>query len=237
MLKIAVVEDQDAMREQLCSFIRQYTEEQKIQVEITCFSDGALLVKDYQPGRFDILFMDVEMPQLGGFAAAERIREVDTDLTLVFVTNMAQYAIRGYSVDAMDYVLKPVDYYQFTTKLARAIQRVRRRRGAQVVLQLAGKEMKILDTGDIYYLETRNRMLYYHTAKGEFAVRSSLQSAEKQLAEHYFVKCNQCYLVNLAHVRSVDDNFVQVEEDKLEISRRQKASFLTAVASYLGGVL
>lgn len=237
MLKIAVVEDQDAMREQLCGFIRRYADEQALKAEITCFSDGALLIKDYQPGSYDILFMDVEMPQLGGFDTAERIREVDSDLILVFVTNMAQYAIHGYSVDAMDYVLKPVDYYQFSTKLARAIQRVQRRRGAQVVLQLAGNEMKILDTGEIYYLETRNRMLYYHTAQGEYAVRASLQSAEKQLASHHFVKCNQCYLVNLAHVRAVDDNFVQVGEDKLEISRRQKAAFLTAVASYLGGVL
>lgn len=237
MLKIAVVEDQEPMREQFCGYIHRYAEEKNVQVEITCFSDGALLIRDYQPGSYDILFMDVEMPQLGGFDTAERIREVDNDLILVFVTNMAQYAIRGYTVDAMDYVLKPVDYYQFSTKLDRAVQRVQRRRGAQVVLQLAGNEIKVLDTGDIYYLETRSRMLYYHTAKGEFAVRSSLQSAEKQLAEHHFVKCNQCYLVNLAHVRSVEDNFVQVGEDRLEISRRQKAAFLMAVASYLGGVL
>lgn len=237
MLKIAVVEDQEPMREQFCSYIRRYAEEQNVQLEITCFSDGALLLKDYRPGSYDILFMDVEMPQMGGFDTAERIREVDSDLILVFVTNMAQYAIRGYAVDAMDYVLKPVDYYQFSIKLDRAVQRVQRRRGAQVVLQLAGNEIKILDTGDIYYLETRSRMLYYHTTKGEFAVRASLQSAEKQLAQHHFAKCNQCYLVNLAHVRSVEDNFVQVGEDRLEISRRQKAAFLTAVASYLGGVL
>lgn len=170
MLKIAVVEDQKPMREQLCGFIQRYAEEQQVQLEITCFSDGALLVKDYRPGDYDILFMDVEMPEMGGFAAAECIREMDTELVLIFVTNMAQYAIRGYAVDAMDYVLKPVEYYPFSTKLARAIQRVQRRRGAQVVLQLAGNEIKILDTGDIYYLETRNRMLYYHTAKGEFAV-------------------------------------------------------------------
>lgn len=237
MLKIAVVEDQEPMREQLCGFIQRYAEEQRVQLEITCFSDGALLVKDYRPGMYDILFMDVEMPELGGFAAAERIREVDAELVLIFVTNMAQYAIRGYSVDAMDYVLKPVEYYPFSTKLARAIQRVQQRRGAQVVIQLAGNEMKILDTGDIYYLETRNRMLYYHTAKGEFAVRASLQSAEKQLAPHHFAKCNQCYLVNLAHVRSVENDFVQVGEARLEISRRQRTAFLTAVASYLGGVL
>ena len=105
------------------------------------------------------------------------------------------------------------------------------------MLQLAGGGIQLLDTAEIYYLETRSRMLYYHTAKGEFAVRASLQSAEKQLAAYHFARCNQCYLVNLQHVRAVENDFVQVGESRLEISRRQKAAFMTAVASYLGGVL
>jgi len=237
MLNIAVVEDQDEMRDRLCGFIRQYADEQSLQQTTTALSDGALLVKDYQPGSYDIIFMDVEMPQMGGFAAAERIREIDPETVLVFVTNMAQYAIRGYSVDALDYVLKPVDYYQFSTKLSRAIQRVQRRRGGQVVLQLAGGGMQVLDTSDIYYLETHNRLLWYHTSKGEFSVRASLASAEKQLAQYHFSRCNQCYLVNLKYVKAVENDFVHVNTDRLEISRRQRAAFLTAVASYIGGVL
>ena len=174
----------------------------------------------YQPG-YDIIFLDVEMPRLGGFGAAERIRAVDPDVVLVFVTNMAQYAIKGYEVDALDYVLKPVSYGAFCTKLSRAIQRVQRRKGGQVAL----------------YLETRNRMLYYHTATQEYAVRGSLAGAEKQLAAYHFARCNQCYLVNLQYVRGVENDFVQVGDARLEISRRQKAAFMTAVASYLGGVL
>lgn len=236
MLKIAVVEDQQETRERLCSYIRQYAQEQGIQVEVLPFEDGAVIAEGYKPG-FDIIFMDVEMPKLGGFGAAERIREVDPDVVLVFVTNMAQYAIRGYEVDALDYVLKPVDYYPFCTKLARAIQRVQRKKGGQVALSLAGGGIQLLDTGEIYYLETHNRMLYYHTAKGEFAVRGSLQSAEKQLTAYHFVRCNQCYLVNLEHVKGVENDFALVGDARLEISRRQRAAFLTAVASYVGGVL
>ena len=166
MAKIAVVEDNDAMRAQLCGFIAQYAQESGHQLDVTAFSDGAQLVEPYRPG-FDIIFLDIEMPKLGGMPTAERIRRQDPDVVLVFVTNMAQYAIRGYEVDALDYVLKPVNYYQFCTKLSRAIQRVQRRRGGQVVLQLAGGGIQLLDTADIYYLETHSRMLYYHTSKGE----------------------------------------------------------------------
>ena len=97
--------------------------------------------------------------------------------------------------------------------------------------------MQVLSTGDIYYLETHDRLLWYHTTKGEFSVRASLASAEKQLAQYHFSRCNQCYLVNLQYVRGVENDFVQVGDARLEISRRQKAAFMTAVASYLGGVL
>ena len=143
MFRIAIVEDQGETRECLNRFVRQYAEEQGVQVEISLITDGSEIAEHYTPG-FDIIFMDVEMPWLDGFAAAEAIRAVDAEVVLVFVTNMAQYAIRGYEVDALDYVLKPVNYYQFCTKLSRAIQRVQRRRGGQVVLQLAGGGIQLL---------------------------------------------------------------------------------------------
>ena len=153
MFRIAIVEDQDETRECLNRFVRQYAEEQGVQVEISLITDGSEIAEHYTPG-FDIIFMDVEMPRLDGFGAAEAIRAVDAEVVLVFVTNMAQYAIRGYEVDALDYVLKPVNYYQFCTKLSRAIQRVQRRRGGQVVLQLAGGGIPL----DRLYPEIRRQL-------------------------------------------------------------------------------
>lgn len=235
MPRIAVVDDQPDMRQQLCSMIDQYSRENNCMLEVTTFSDGAQVITNYCKG-FDIIFLDIEMPELGGMDAAERIRTVDPDVVLVFVTNMAQYAIRGYEVDALDFVLKPVNYYQFSTKLARALQRVQRRKGGQIALQTAGG-VQLLNTEDIYWLETRDRMLHYHTSTGVWSVRSSLQNAEKQLAPYHFAKCNQCYLVNLRYVRAVQNDMVQVGEDRLEISRRQRAAFLAAVAAYVGGAM
>ena len=228
MAKIAVVEDNDAMRAQLCGFIAQYAQESGHQLDVTAFSDGAQLVEPYRPG-FDIIFLDIEMPKLGGMPTAERIRRQDPDVVLVFVTNMAQYAIRGYEVDALDFVLKPVSYYQFSTKLERALQRIQRRRGGQVALQVSGG-VQLLDTDDILYLETRDRLLHYHTATDTWSVRGSLLKAEKDLAAYHFARCNQCYLVNLRHVRGVQDDLVQVGEERLEISRRQRTAFLAALA-------
>ena len=236
MIRIAMVEDEAAVREQLMGYVQRYTRQYGTEFSVTEFADGVDILENYRP-VYDIVFLDVEMKHLDGMETARRIRALDADVVLIFITNMAQYAIKGYAVGALDYVLKPVSYGAFCTKLSRAIQRVQRRKGGQVALQLSGGGMQLLDTGDILYLETRNRMLYYHTATQEYAVRGSLAGAEKQLAAYHFARCNQCYLVNLQYVRGVENDFVQVGDARLEISRRQKAAFMTAVASYLGGVL
>ena len=233
-MRIAIVEDSADVRAQLCSFVEQYAAESQTRLQVQTFEDGAAILP--YKGGFDIVFMDIEMPRLGGLDTAEQIRAADQNVVLVFVTNMAQYAIRGYEVDALDFVLKPVNYYQFKVKLERAIRRVERRGSIQVTIQTGGA-LRVLNTDDILYLETHNRMLYYHTAAEILPVRASMQSAEKQLAPYHFVRCNQCYLVNLRHIKSVQDDFVQVGEDRLAISRRQRAGFMAAVAGYVGGAL
>ena len=100
MLRIAVVDDELAMREQLCGYVRQYAEENHLAVEVVPFADGAAIAMPYQTG-FDIIMLDVDMPLLGGMPTAERIREEDKNVVLMFITNMAQCAIHGYEVGAL----------------------------------------------------------------------------------------------------------------------------------------
>ena len=235
MLLIAIVDDERSDSSALKALVDTYFQQNRQAYMIHVFNGALDFIRSTE--NHDIVFMDIRMDKLDGLEVARIMRKINTDSVLIFVTHMAQLAIKGYEVDALDYVLKPVNYYQFCTKLSRAVQRVERRRGGQVVLQLAGGGMQVLSTNDIYYLETRDRLLWYHTTKGEFSVRASLASAEKQLAQYHFSRCNQCYLVNLQYVKAVENDFVHVNTDRLEISRRQRAAFLTAVASYIGGVL
>src|SRR5699024_6989805 len=141
--------------------IRRYGEESGEEIQFTIFRDGTETLRQYRP-IFDIIFLDIEMPGLDGMSTAEQIRKFDSDVVLVFVTNMAQYAIRGYSVGALDFVLKPLNYTTVTLKLKRAVSRARQRESGQVLLSLH-EGTKRLDTRQIYYVEVQNRMLYYHT--------------------------------------------------------------------------
>ena len=232
MLRVAIVEDEEECREVLRDMISRYAEEQQKQIRVQEFSDGSELVDNYKPD-YDILLLDIEMPHLDGMKAAEKIRETDQDVVIVFITNMAQYAIKGYEVNALDFIIKPVNYSTFSMRFTRAIGRVKNREGRRVCLYLQDGP-KWIDSREIYYIDIQNRMLHYHTPEGVYSVRGTLKDVQEQLADWNFVKCNQCYLVNLKFVSEIKKNFVVVAGTELEISRRNRNAFLAAVTDYLG---
>lgn len=234
MYRIAVVEDEQQYRDEVCQYIEQYATEHQIKFDVTTYTDGQEIVDDVQK-HYDIIFFDIEMTQLNGMDAAKVIRERDVNVVMVFITNMAQYAIEGYEVGALDFVLKPIDYYGFSFRLARALGRVQKKQGnLEFAINTPGG-IKKLNSNDIYYIEIENRFLVYHTAEGDFSQRGTLQSAEEMFQNYHFVKCNHWYLVNLKYVTEIEENIVHVAGSRLEISRRNRAHFLKEVTEYIGG--
>lgn len=234
MYRIAVVEDEQQYRDEVCQYIEQYATEHQLKFDVTTYTDGQEIVDDVQK-HYDIIFFDIEMTQLNGMDAAKVIRERDVNVVMVFITNMAQYAIEGYEVGALDFVLKPIDYYGFSFRLARALGRVQKKQGnLEFAINTPGG-IKKLNSNDIYYIEIENRFLVYHTAEGDFSQRGTLQSAEEMFQSYHFVKCNHWYLVNLKYVTEIEENIVHVAGSRLEISRRNRAHFLKEVTEYIGG--
>lgn len=161
MYRIAVVEDEQQYRDEVCQYIEQYATEHQLKFDVTTYTDGQEIVDDVQK-HYDIIFFDIEMTQLNGMDAAKVIRERDVNVVMVFITNMAQYAIEGYEVGALDFVLKPIDYYGFSFRLARALGRVQKKQGnLEFAINTPGG-IKKLNSNDIYYIEIENRFLVYH---------------------------------------------------------------------------
>lgn len=232
MLRVAVVEDEEKSRKILKDMIGRYAKERQMEIRVDGFADGREIVENYTPD-YDILLLDIEMPELNGMKAAEKIRETDRDVVMVFITNMAQYAIKGYEVDALDFILKPVSYETFSMRFTRAAGRVKSREGKRIAISMPDGA-KWIDSRKIFYVETQNRMLVYHTEDGVFSVRGALKDVQKELEKWHFVKCNQCYLVNLKYVTEIKKSVAVVAGDELEISRRNRNAFLAAVTDFLG---
>ena len=201
MYHIAIVDDEEAFTTLLSHYLAEYEKENNIKFKVSVFHDGAEILDGYE-NVYDVILLDIEMPKVNGMDTAFRIREQDGDVALMFITNMANYAIHGYEVGALDFVMKPINYYTFSMKLTRVLKRVRRKQQQEILLTLPDGAVK-LSISQIEYIEVQNRMLYYHTTEGVYSVKGTMTAVEKQFAAYSFAKCNHWYMVNLMHVKEI----------------------------------
>ena len=155
-------------------------------------------------------------------------------MLIVFITNMAQYAIRGYAVGALDYVLKPVPYFAFSQQLQKALGQLEKWERHYLAVVVDGG-MRRLDAAEIYYLESEGHKVHFYTEKEDFIVPGTLKNYEEKLVGRAFARCNSGYLVNLAQVSGVQQDMVQVGPYALQISRPRRKAFMAELADYIGG--
>lgn len=234
MLRIAVVEDDKNYAAQLKEYLARYEEEKKRKLSVTLFPDGEDIVTNYS-ADFDIILMDVEMIFMDGMTAAEKIREKDSEVVIIFITNMPQYAIQGYRVDALDYVLKPLSYFAFSEKMDRAMTRVKKEKNRFMTVAMKGGKQKV-DISKLCYVEVCNHDMMYHMVEGVRVAKGTIKEAEDALAGENFFRCNRCYLVNLEYVEHVQGFDILVNGDVIQVSRGRKRAFLDALNDYLNEV-
>lgn len=234
MIRIAVVEDNKECSDKLVQCLNQFAEEHGRGFDIAIFRDGADLVKIYK-SKWDIIFMDIEMPLLDGMATAKEIRKSDPVVIIIFVTQMAQYAIKGYEVDAMDFILKPVSYFPFSLKLKKAISIIENRKQEVVFLPTIGVTKRV-PVDDILYVEMVNHRLHFHTVDGIITISGTIKRWEEELIPMHFSRCNSGYLVNLAKVTAYQKDVVVVGEDTLVVSRPRRKAFFQELSDYIGGM-
>ena len=233
MIRIAIVEDEAAVRQQLEGYVQRYTRQYGTAFEIQMFNDGVEILDEYRP-VYDLVLLDVEMKHLDGMETAQRIRALDPGGMIGFITNRAQYAIKCYAVGARDYGRKPVPYFAFSQQLQKAEAQLRRRTRHYLAVPVEGG-LRRLDTARIYYLESEGHRVRFYTEEGDFTAPGALKALEEKLAARPFARCNSGYLVNLAQVQAVQQNTVQVGPYELQISRPKRKTFLAALTDYIGG--
>ncbi len=234
LLKIIIVEDDPKAEELLRSYLDRFAEETGRLFSVTAFNDGRRFLEEYDSSG-DMIFMDIDLKDENGMEIMKRLRKRDKNVIVIFVTNLAQYAVEGYSVDALDFIVKPVTYYNFSLKLKRAMVRLGSRQDKTIKIMLKGGGEKFLSVSAIKYVEIMNHTLCYHTTKGDFMTLGSMTRVSEELKGYTFALCSRCYLVNFRYVEGVDQFDVIVDGERLQISHLKRKEFLQKMNFYLSG--
>lgn len=235
-MKIVILEDEKSVSDALQNYIRTYFEEEKMPFPSLLIFDNAYDLLEANLNGIDVYFLDIQLPMMNGMDAAKKIREKDKNALIVFVTNLAQYAIKGYEVNAFDFILKPVDYQGFRMKLRRILTELSHK-DARKHISLKTKEGILkLYIEEIIYIEAKGHYLLFHTLTEEIKVRAPLKDYVDLLEKDYFTLCNKGTLVNLSQVREVKSIYVVTSDGKeLLLSQGRKKPFLDELNRYLGG--
>lgn len=235
--RIAMIDDESEQTQNMQNIISRYnTEHPNNNFVLDVFHAPQQFLDSYR-GDYDVVFLDIVMPEISGMDIARRIRERDDEVMLVFITNMAQYALESYDVHAYDFILKPIDYDGFCIKFDRICTALSHRLGNTEITLSFGATQKRVRICDITFIESANHNLVVHTTDGEFRMRESLANMEKKLASFHFVRCNSYYLVNLRYVMEVHGDYVVVDKSELKVSHLKRPLFLGELAKYMGGTV
>lgn len=233
MIHIAIVEDDPSCSELLHRYIQRFFADRQEAFSVSFFSDGEDISEKYKP-VFDVVFMDIEMKRLNGMEAARQIRKIDKHTVIIFVTQMAQYAVKGYEVSALDFIIKPVDYHSFAFKMTRALEYLDVNQEVKLVLQ-DGSNWIVLHSSQIYYIEVMNHSLIYHTKNGTITTRGSLRELEQKLKTAGFKRCSKSFLLNMAYISAIQGNSIHIGGDSIPLSRSMRKELLYSLADYYGG--
>ena len=200
MYQIAIVEDEEIYAKLLEEYIHRYEKDSLHQFKIRHYRDGAEIAEKYR-GGFDIILMDIQMTIMGGMTAAELIRKRDPEVLIIFITNRSDYAVRGYEVDALDYVVKPVEYFSFSQKLDRAVSRRGRSRDRHIMIHSDGGMYK-LSASRILFVESERHNVHFYTTAGKLTSRMNMHEVEELLRGFGFYRCGKGYIINLDKIVS-----------------------------------
>lgn len=234
MTSMLIVEDEKPAADALLALVRRYEESRGVTFDVDVVSAAFELLDASR--TYDICLLDIQLPGINGMEAAELLRSQHRVTSIIFVTDLAQYAVRGYEVDALGFLVKPATFAGLSMNLDRAMREVAQGTNRTLTVP-TGDGFRSLPFSQVTYIEVRNHDLVYHTVDGEaLRARGSLAQVERELADAPMVRVSRYCLANMALITGVAGDEVTVAGGAaLHITRGHKKEIELALARYLGG--
>lgn len=234
MYRALIVEDDPDEASRLTDFVRRYSDTHETSFQITWFKSAMEMLSDRS--HYDLILLDIDLPGINGMEAAQLMRVYDEATPIIFVTNLAKYAVKGYEVGATGFIVKPVNWGNLSISLDRALRTIRQNAGRSTIVPTEDG-MRVIPFGSIVYIDVRGHQLSYHLENGEvLETRGSLAQVEGELAGAPIVRIAKSCIVNMDKIQLMRPQSLQmVTGEQLPISRTRKREATDAITDYLGG--
>ena len=230
--KIAICDDDAKQRDYLAEIVTAWAKKNHHLIELKQYEDAKLFLYDYTEEKdFDILLLDIEMPQVSGIELAKKIRQENSSVQIIFITGFYEYFSDGFDVSALHYLIKPVNVDKLIPVLDKAVYNLNYRERS-VLITTADGSVKI-SLADILYVEAENVHTIIHTAKGSFRSRISLGKFCEQLDETFF-KVHRSFVIGLKYIKKITrTDITMINGDLIPISRGMYDAVHTALIKFL----
>lgn len=234
MYRVLIVEDEAEAAKSLEALVRRYGKEHGLDLEIAWAQTAPAMFEDHR--HHDVCLLDIDLPAINGMDAARLLRTYDQRLRIIFVTNLALYAVRGYEVDALGFIVKPATYAAVSMNLDRAFRDIRLDARATFLVP-DNDNVHIVDFSTFLYAEAGRHKVAYHLAGGKtLTVRGTLRELEERLADAPVIRVSRALLVNMDMVSALrGDDLVMVGGTRLHIPRDRRREIAETLAGHLGG--
>lgn len=226
-LFLAVCEDDTTERERILKAI----EKDPHPSEVEGYPDGETFLKQFFPGKYDLVLLDIYMGETSGIQVAEQVREQDPNVPLAFVTTSLDHALDGYRLHVERYLSKPVDPTQLSELITLAARRKKDQPGLTVRVD---RQDQHIPFRRIRFMEQRNHSVVYHLTGGQNVVaRGRISALAEVVPMPPFFRCHQSYIVNLEHVYNVDTDLNVFEMDEGDVAYIRRDSTRQAKSAFI----
>ncbi len=231
-LKIAICDDDRAQREYLKKIVSAWGGKSGNLPELKLYPEAKSFLFDWEAEKdFDILILDIEMPEINGIELAKTVRRENSAVQIIFVTGYYDYFSDGFDVSALHYLIKPASEQKLWPVMDKAANNLRYRQRS-VLVTTAEADIK-LPLADIVYVEAENVHIAVHTVNGDFRARQSLASFAEQL-DSSFLKVHRSFIVGLKYIKKISRNEITVSSGAtVPMSRGMYDKVHDALVKYL----
>ena len=230
-MRIAICDDEKIFCKSIWRFLNQYFARRERMVSLSAFFNGKALIREHEKEKFDLVFLDVEMPEENGFAVAKQLLAQHGECKIIFLTNHEEWVREAFKVRAYRYLYKKQWEFETEEALRELLEEMDDRQGLFVISD--DRKNVFFRFHDIIYMESLGDFSCIYTKDARVIVRASLKKMELEL-DHRFYRCHNQYIVNFQFIMDYEKRTIRLKDQtEIPLARARKKKFLEAFHQYL----